>query len=308
MLSRRHIRLKVMQSLYSFFTLKGDIYASQKMMLKHIDEVKTLYLIIISLLNELIKYADIFFDQAKNKHFPTADDLNPNRRLTNNVLFKYLLDDKELISKAEKVSDIWLKNDHDIISKLFKNLYKSDLYKNYILNHDNSIEVDQKFISNAINENLLNNELVHHILEEKSIYWVDDLPFVATIIIGNFKLNSDMNIKNVFKDNSDRTFAIQLFRGTIDKNLEYDKIIEKFSSNWELTRIAIMDKIFLKMALTEILTMEELPIKVSMNEYIEISKYYSTAKSKLFVNGMLDNIVKSFKNQGMLQKTGKGLL
>ena len=130
----------------------------------------------------------------------------------------------------------------------------------------------------------------------------------TTIIFGNIKDGKNLDQNLVFKDISDKNFALQLFNNTIKYNKEYENIIVEFARNWDLERIAIMDQLFLKMAFTEILTMPEIPIKVSMNEYIEIAKYYSTAKSKLFVNGILDNFVKSYTLEGKIKKVGRGLI
>ena len=309
MLSRRHIRVKVMQSLYAYFSTKeNNMPAAEKSMLKHIEEVVELNLVILSLLVELVKYADNLFEDGKKKHLPTEADLNPSRRFVENKVIALIREDQALMDKITKVSGIWLKNDHNVIRKLFKQLLDSDLYKNYIANDNNTIEVDQRFFVNALNDHILNNELIHHIFEERSIYWIDDLPFVATIIMGNIKSESKMNPKSIFKDVSDKKFALQLFRNTINNSKDYESIIVKYAKNWELNRIAIMDQLFLKMAFAEILTMEQLPVKVSMNEYIEISKYYSTAKSKLFVNGLLDNAVKNFQKEGKIKKVGRGLV
>lgn len=309
MLSRRHIRLKVMQSLYSYFSAKEDNMAAyERAMLKHIEEVVELNLVIISLLIELVKYADNFYEDSKKKHFPSAEDLNPNRRFVDNHLISIIREDNALMDRVSKVSGIWIKNDHDIIRKLFKELFESELYTRYIASEKVGVDVDQRFIVNALNEIILSNELVHHILEERSIYWIDDLPFIATIIMGQIKAKESLNPSLVFKDESDKTFALKLFRNTINNNTEYEQIIVRFSKNWELERIAIMDQLFLKMAFAEILSMEDLPIKVSMNEYIEISKYYGSSKSKSFVNGLLDNVVKTFAKEGKIKKTGRGLV
>lgn len=309
MLSRRHIRLKVMQSLYSYFTAKEDnMPACEQKMLKQIEGIVELNLVIISLLIELVKYADNFYEDSKKKYFPSAEDLNPNRRFVDNHLIAIIQKDKVLMNRIRKTSGIWLKNDHDIMRKLFKELFSSELYTRYISSEEIGVEVDQRFFVNALNEIILNNKLVHHILEEKSIYWIDDLPFVATIIMGQIKAERTLNPSLVFKDESDKLFALELFRNTIHNNIEYEQIIERFSKNWKLERIASMDKLFLKMAFAEILSMEELPIKVSMNEYIEISKYYGSAKSKLFVNGLLDNAVKTLIQEGKIKKVGRGLV
>lgn len=309
MLSRRHIRLKVMQSLYAHFSNNENrVSTSEKLMLNHFQEIGELNLVILSLIVELVKYADNFFEEGKKKHLPKEEDLYPNRRFTDNQVIKLIRDDANLMDQVNKASGIWLNNDHYVVRKLFKQLYQSELYISYIAKEDDNIEVDQRFFVNALNDYILNNELVHHIFEERSIYWVDDLPFVATIIMGNIKSASKMTSKSIFKDNSDKTFALQLFRNTINNNKKYESIIVKFAKNWELDRIATMDQLFLKMAFSEILTMDQLPVKVTMNEYIEISKYYSTAKSKLFVNGLLDNAVKYFNEQGLIKKVGKGLM
>ena len=309
MLSRRHIRLKVMQSLYSYFSAKEDnMPVAERAMLKHINEVVELNLVIIALLIELVKHADDFYEEGKKKHLPTEADLNPNRRFVDNELIALIREDNSLMNRVSKVSGIWLKNDHDIVRKLFTELYKSEQYTKYLAVEDKGVDVDQRFIVNALNDIILSNELVHHILEERSIYWTDDLPFVATIIMGQIKSQKSMNPTSVFKDDSDEKFALKLFRNTINNNKDYEDIIVNFSKNWELDRIAIMDQLFLKMAFAEILSMEDLPIKVSMNEYIEISKYYGGAKSKLFVNGLLDNVVKTYTREEKIKKIGRGLV
>ena len=298
-----------MQSLYSYLSTKvNEMPVAERAMLKHFDEVVELKLVIISLWIQLVKHADNFYDEGKKKHLPTALDLNPNTRFVDNDIITSVRNDLDVMDKVAKFSGIWIKNDHDIVHKLFKELYQSDLYQKYIANENKDVEVDKKFIINALNDYILKNELVHHIFEERSIYWVDDLPFIAAIIFGDIKEDKSMDTKGAFKDSSDKEFALKLFRNTINNNSDYEEIIVKFARNWELDRIAKMDQLFLKMAFAEILSMPDLPVKVSMNEYIEISKYYSTAKSKLFVNGLLDNFVKTYTRDGKIKKIGRGLV
>ncbi len=302
MLGRRHIRLKVMQSLYAYFIYNDCVKSSEKKLLTSLKEVSDLYFVIYSLLIQLIKYADSFFEDSKKKHLPTKEDLNPRKRFINNLVIKNILKNKKLNEKCDNFKYIWKNNDHRVIDKLFSSIYKSDYYKKYVNNEDLSVNVDKRFFSNLLNQYILNNKLVVHILEEKSIFWVDDLPFIAAIVIGEIKSNDHINFKNIFKDDSDEKFAIQLLIDTINNTSIYDEIIEKHSENWDLDRIAFMDKLFLKMAFTELLYMHSLPIKVTLNEYIEISKYYSTSKSKIFVNGILDKVVKFFKENGSINK------
>ena len=306
MLTRRHIRLKVMQSLYSYFSNPNeinDISKFEKKMIDHFADVRRLYVLLFSLLIEIINYTDKFLDDSKNKFFPKESDLNPNKRFVINKFSKKILKNKLLLKETYKLSYILKSNDHDLINKLFKELFTSNIYKSYIENENNDIAVDKDFIVKVFNNHILNNELLHHILEEESIYWQDDLPFVVTIFNSQIKKNNKISIPLVFKDASDKSYAINLFRNSIKYNHKYEEIIKKFAKNWDLDRIAFIDKILLKMAFSEIFEMNDLPIKVSINEYIEISKYYSTKKSKMFVNGILDNVVKYYIDQGFLKKT-----
>ena len=143
---------------------------AERAMLKQINEVADLNLVVISLLIELVKHADNFYEQGKKKHLPSADDLNPNRRFVENEIIALIREDNALMHKISRVSGIWLKNDHDVVRKLFSELFKSELYTKYISSEEKGIDVDQRFIVNYLNEIILNNELVHHILEERSIY------------------------------------------------------------------------------------------------------------------------------------------
>ena len=309
MLNRRHIRIKVMQSLYSYFSIETeDLAASQKLMLKHFNEVIELKFVLISLLVELVNYADNFYEQAKKKHFPTSSDLDPNRKFIDNQIIHNIQNNSMLMKEISKYSSFWLNNDHDILNKIFIDVNKSDLYNTYLDSNINNIDYDKKFIVDVMNQYILNHQLVHHMLEERSIYWIDDLPFIATIFFGDIKNDNNIFSKKVFKDLSDKNFALDLFKSVINNNISYDNIIIKFSENWELDRIAKMDQLIIKMAVAEIMTMEALPVKVTLNEYIEISKYYSTKKSRVFINGLLDNFIKTYIKEGKITKVGKGLV
>ena len=309
MISRRHIRLKVMQSLYAFYSKKDiSISKSENEMLRQIQDISNLKLAVLSLFLFLFRHADSFFEDNKNKFLPKDEDLNPNKKFIDNFFYDFFLSNKTLITKLEKFSVFWNDNDHDIIRKIFKDIVQSKLYNDYLNNDEKSYENDIKFFNNILNEIILNNEILHHIIEEKSIYWIDDLPFVATIIMGDFKIKKIKLLKSVFKNSSDKDFAIDLYRGAIKYDKEYEKVIIDKAQNWDIERIAIMDQIMIKMAFCEILNMPELPVKVSLNEYIEISKYYSTNKSKMFINGLIDSAVKDFTVKKMIKKSGRGLM
>ena len=309
MISRRHIRLKVMQSLYTFKSKKDQsISSGENDMLKHIEDISKLQIVVVSFLLFLFRHAENFFEDNKSKFLPKDDDINPNLKFIQNSFFKFFLKNKNQISVYEKYSVFWNDNDHDIVRKIFMEIIKSELYIKFLNDEEVSDEKDIKFFNNILNDIILNNKILHHILEENSIYWIDDLPFVATIIMGNFKNKKVIIPKSVFKNQSDKKFAKDLFRLTIKNDRSYEKIIIEKAKNWDLDRIAIMDQIMIKMAFCEILNMSELPVKVSLNEYIEISKYYSTSKSKMFINGLIDNAIKDFKKENMINKVGRGLM
>ena len=309
MISRRHIRLKVLQSLYAFHSKKEkNISNSEKEMLKNIEDISNLQLAILSLLFLLYKHATCFFEENKKKHLPKEEDINPNKKFIDNLFYRFFMSDKKMIKKVEIFSVFWSSNDHDVIRKIFMGIVKSKLYSDYLNDTNNSYVKDIRFFNNLINDVILNNKVLHHILEEKSIYWIDDLPFVATILMGNFKDKKIIIPRSVFKNPSDKAFAVDLFRKSIKHNEDYEKIIVEKAQNWDLERIAIIDQIMIKMAFCEILNMPELPLKVSLNEYIEISKYYSTNKSKMFINGLIDNAISDFKKANKINKSGRGLL
>ena len=298
-----------MQSLYAFYSKKDiSISKSENEMLRQIQDISNLKLAVLSLFLFLFRHADSFFEDNKNKFLPKDEDLNPNKKFIDNFFYDFFLSNKTLMTKLEKFSVFWNDNDHDIIRKIFKDIVQSKLYSDYLNNDEKSYENDIKFFNNILNEIILNNEILHHILEEKSIYWIDDLPFVATIIMGDFKIKKIKLLKSVFKNSSDKDFAIDLYRGAIKYDKEYEKVIIDKAQNWDIERIAIMDQIMIKMAFCEILNMPELPVKVSLNEYIEISKYYSTNKSKMFINGLIDSAVKDFTVKKMIKKSGRGLM
>ena len=313
MITRRHIRIKVMQSLYSYFSSNNDIAHIQKDMIKSINRISDLHSIIISLLIEIRKYALIHFEERKMKYFPTNEDLEPNMKFVQNSVFSLFLKDEEVIKRNKRFSRIWKKDELDLTRKIFLNIIKSDQYKVYLNSNVSNLEEDKNFIKVILSNFLLDNTIFHHILKEKDIFWIDDLPFVSVYLINQIdymKLDRDNSImiSEVFKNKDDKSFAVKLFRETISNNQYFDNLIDVSSNNWELDRIANMDILLIKMSLAEILSFKEMPIKVSFNEYIEISKYYSTKNSRVFINGVLDKIVDNFKKEGKIKKVGRGLI
>ena len=313
MINRRHIRLKVMQSLYAYFTSNNkDLEKAQKQMLKECENIATLYLLILSLPYILAQFSKVFLEKQKNKHFATDLDKNPSEKFENNQIVKLILADKMLLKEMDKVSGFWQNSEHDLIRKLFVKIWKSDLYKDYCNASETTFEKDKKFLLSVFGKNIIDDELLHHILEEESIFWMDDLPFVGNIIYSQIKATKNEESKicfsTTFKNKEDKEFAKKLLRKTILNHKEFEEVIRKKAKNWDLERIATMDQILLMMALCELMYFAEIPVKVSLNEYIEVAKYYSTNKSKGFINGILDKVIHEYKKSGKIKKVGRGLL
>jgi N utilization substance protein B len=313
MITRRHIRVKVMQSLYSYFSNpNNEMVIAEKGMLKDIRNVSELQIVIFSLILEIHKFAVDFMEDNKGKYIPKDEDLNPKMKFVHNRVILAMQEDELLIKKTTRVSGIWRKGELDIIRKIFVDMYRSEQYTSYLNDEKDSFKSDQKFIQLMLNEYILDNEVFMHVLQERSIFWTDDLPFVAMFLksqINNLKENKSADfVVDVFKNSDDKKFAVDLFRKTIYSAEEFESLVGSKVKNWELERISKMDLLLIKMALTEVVSFEEMPIRVSFNEYIEISKYYSSQKAKVFINGILDKIVSQFKSEGKIKKIGRGLV
>ena len=210
-----------MQSLYSYFSNpSNEISISEKEMAKDIRSIAELHVILISFIIELHTYATDFLEENKTKYIPSKEDLNPNTKFLNNRIITALKKDELLNKKVSRISSIWRKNDLDIIRKVFVEMYKSQQYSDYLNNKKDNFNQDKKFVQIMLNEYILDNEIFHFILQEKSIFWTDDLPFISMFLkgqINNMKENNnDSLVTDVFKNNDDRKFAIDLFRKTIN--------------------------------------------------------------------------------------------
>ena len=315
MITRRHIRLKVMQSLYSYFSNKKNSSKElEKQLLESINETTKLHLSLLSFLIGLAQYFEVFITDSKKRYFPSESKLDADRSFLENRIVAQIFSDKILMKNINLNSEEYLNNiDADFYIDIFSKLFKSDLYIDYVNNPEKSFNDDKYFIISVLDKHIINNQKIQHLLYERSMYWRDDLPFISSFLVSQInslkkERKKILSFKSGFKNKEDKLFALELYRKTIKLTDNFESIIIEKAKNWELDRIAIMDQILLKMSFTEIFEMQELPIKVSMNEYIEISKYYSTKKSSIFINGILDSVVRDFNKKGKIKKSGKGLV
>jgi len=200
-----------------------------------------------------------------------------------------------------------------LVKKIYQVMIESDVYKNYLADKVNDFHCDRKFFEDFYAEVLLSSEFIYNEFEEQSIYWNDDLDFVVSMVIKTlkkFKEEStiDDHLSSLYKDDEDKEFTVKLFRRTLARSEENRKTIETYTKNWDVDRVATMDILIMELALTELTEFPSVPVKVSLNEYIELAKYYSTQRSSIFINGVLDRITKDFKEQGKIVKAGRGLI
>jgi N utilization substance protein B len=314
MLNRRHIRIKVMQIIYAF---KGnesdDIKKDERFLLKSIDSMLDLYFALITLLIEVHNKAEIHLQKSKQKHLATLEDKNPNHKFINNEVLLQLKNNPHLKETIEKRKLNFWELDGEYVDIIFKDLMSSDLYKEYMSTKLSTYKDDKEFVIDFFKEIVAPNDKLYEYLEDKNITWVDDLPVVNTAIIKLLrknKVNSNQShfIPKLIKDDDDKAYAIELLKKTMLNLSAFSKEIEEKTQNWDKDRIANVDFVLLQMAICEFQKFPSIPVKVTINEYIEIAKEYSTPKSSVFINGILDKLVKEYTDKGTLNKVGRGLM
>jgi len=316
MLNRRHLRIKVLQILYAYFqTEDKDPIHAEKELFKSIDKMYDLYLFFLLTFEELVQFGEQRIEDRQKKIRPTEEDLQPNRRFVDNAIFQHFINNIDLKKNAELRKVNWgdaVKN--DLMRKLFLHIGENDTYKEYMELEGITFDDAKKFAVSTFRSEIANFELLHDFFESESIYWLDDIDLVCSMVLKTIKAVDEKSspkssILPLFKENDDeKEFITLLVRKTIEKDEENNEEIDKLTQNWELDRIAKMDIILLKMALTELTELSSIPKKVTLNEYIEISKFYSTPKSQVFINGVLDKAVVKLEKEGKLNKVGRGLI
>ena len=312
MLNRRHIRVKVMQSIYALHqSQSGNLEQEEKFLFHSLENIQDLYLVMISTLTELKKMEEVFLHKSSLKHLSTPEERNPNKKFVNNLVIQLLEESNHLnVSLENRKIDNWQTHD-DYIQLLLKAIKESDMYAKYMSNRTNNFEEDKQFVLDIFSEIIVPNDKLYDYLEDNKLTWVDDIPLVNTEIIKQLKTikpETEVRMPRLYKDADDNEFAKNLFRKTVLNEKELAKNYTDKTPNWDAERIAEMDTIILKMAICEFLRFPSIPVKVTINEYLEIAKEYSTPKSSIFINGILDNLVKEFQNNNTLLKTGRGLM
>lgn len=313
MLTRRHIRIKVLQSIYAYTQrASADLEVQEKFLNYSIVQMTDLYLLMIQLLIELRHQADDFMQRSQQKFLATDLEKNPSRNFVDNQLLQLISTNESFSETIEKKKLNYWDLDSDYVAIIFKELREQDWYVNYLHQENPTFKEDRNFILKVFKEIIAPNDKLYEYLEDKRLTWIDDFPIVNTAIVKMLGKISENNtteslVPELFKNKDDYPYALDLFRKVVLNEEKLNEEISGKTTNWDQERIADVDLIILKMAIAEFLYFPSIPVRATINEYLEISKEYSTPKSSIFINGILDNIAKEFTANGKLNKIGRGL-
>ena len=307
MINRILIRSKVIQIAYSYFLTKDkSVMDAEKELFFSFEKSYELYHLLLTLMVELTDTQAARVEAARMKFLATPEEKNPNMRFVNNRFIEQLRNCDDYKEYHEKKPVTWT-TDPEFLRDFSERIVKSDLYKEYMTAPDDSYENDCEFWKKALKSLICTDEELLDLLEQKSLYWNDDLEIIATFVLKTIKQFNEMNgtsqsLLPMFKDDDDAQFAKDLFRNTLLHGEEYRSYIENFVRNWEIERVAFMDIVIMMVALSELHGFPSIPTRVTLNEYIEVAKSNSTVKRGQFVNGVLNAIVDNLKKEGALTK------
>jgi len=314
MLNRRHLRIKVLQMLYTFYNQKEsmDLKTAKTQLLQSVDLMYDLYLYLMLTFQEVRNASLSKMDDRANKLRPSFEDLNPNRKLVDNEIIERIMGSVALQDLCQRRNVNWNSDEkQEIFRKLFIEIEKSEVYFEHMEALENDFSNAKNFLVHLFRSEIANSPLIYNFFEEEEIRWMDDIDLACSMVIKTIKMSTEeegFDFLPLYKENDDeKDFITTLLKQTVALDQESEHLIEEMADNWELDRIAKMDVLLLKMAFAELQSFESIPTKVTINEYLEISKYYSTPKSNVFINGILDKSLQKLVKEKKVLKTGRGL-
>ena len=313
------MRIKALQEIYAYHQSgSSDLARAERHLLESVDNLFELFVYQLSFLVEVKHFAERRIEENRNKHFPTEEDLNPNLKFVNNRILNVLDNNKNLLFLEEKYKINWADFREDFIRNCYNKIIETSDYQNYMNNGKDSFDDDKQFLASLVDNYMADDTLLYDFYADRKLSFNSDYPLAVfslwkffsdlpTSFDENTKLSLPYKSDNE-SDADDKEFVVKLFEKTLLHADEYREMVEDNISNWDYNRLALMDKILIYMAMTEFCEFHSIPVKVTINEYIELSKYFSTPESRRFVNGMLDRLSITLKEQGKLVKTGLGLM
>ena len=313
MLNRRHLRIKILHVLFGYYQDEDRDPKRSRQALDHsTQKMQELYLMLLDMVGSMQALAIERIEAGYKKQLPSPEDLNPNTKFVTNKPLRVLANSENLRKACEAHGVGWA-NRQELLKGIFRALLDHEEYTEYMASEERGFQADRESLIRMFRKHMVNFDLFQDMLEEESIFWVDDLDLAASMAIKTIKTikegDEEVELLPLWRDDDDdKAFMEDLFTQTLALGEESEAHIKEGAQNWELERIATTDRILMKMALAEARTFESIPLKVTLNEYIELSKYYSTPKSHGFINGILDQLFIKLKESGKIKKVGRGLI
>jgi len=302
MISRRNIRVKVMQTLYSIDSMNGDAKPGEpvSILTKKIEQSRQIFTYLVYFITEVARYSETDARQKASKHLPTAADLNINIKIAGNeLLWKVLENDSFKKAVAEFKPQQFL--DTELLKKIYGQLVSSPEYRDYIEEQSRNPKTEKEMLEFIFSNLMLPNEdFINHV-EEQFIHWDDDAEMMNQLVLNYLHKPANVNFAEILSKEK-WEFAKSLLQTVLDKKETCMELIKPKLKNWDADRIASLDLIILQMGVCEFLFFETIPTKVTINEYIDLAKDYSTVQSGQFVNGLLDNIHKELTAENKISK------
>lgn len=311
MISRRLLRIKALHLLYAYrATEDANLRKSEKELMFSIEKSYDLYHLILLLISDIAQYAGQRIEIARSKYFPTPEEANPNTRFVDHSIIRLINEDRDFNRYVETRKISWA-NEDELIKGFYRDMLEWNVYQDFMAQPDITFDDEKKFIIRLAAELIIPGERLESVLEEQSIYWNDDMEFIGSMVVktlDRLKPGKPLRMMEMFSNDDDRVFVLDLFRKAVLHGRDYGEMIRKYSENWDFERLAQMDILIMEMAITEAIHFSSIPVKVTLNEYIEIAKFYSTEKSSIFINGILDKVFAELRTDKKIVKTGRGLI
>jgi len=312
MLNRRLLRVKVLQAIYSTEHQKEiTIQNSRSLLNTYINNFYKSYLLCWQFIIRLCLYNVNYKERLEGKHIKSNEDINYSLNLAKNPIITALKNDANFERKVEQEKQQYIVKEADL-KTLYNDLVKKQKYEDYINAETLDFELHKKMLIYIFNKVLLKSALFKSYLEDLFLNWYDDREAVYKNMNDTIRNLNDVPVmlSSIFQPikKDSLLFAESLLVKTLRNQEDYEKAIEPFLKNWDLERVTAIDIMILKLAICEFCEFSEIPVKVTINEYIEISKLYSTPKSKDFINGILDKLMNTLKAEGKIKKAGRGLV
>lgn len=291
-----------------FFASRDNIDDALAELGKSLDKARELYLRLLALPADITFLRERRIEDNRRKFIRTEEDINPNMRFVENQLAQRLAHDPAILPVLDKRGASWLPDDRQLLERILKEIMNSTVYKEYMDFPVTDMKMDCELWRNLMKQVIFQNEDFLEYLEDKSVFWNDDLEIIGTFVLKTFKRMEDEDatgaVLNMYKDEEDARFGRDLFTRVVRNKDSYRSLIDKAIEGgaWDTERLAFMDVVIIMTALAEITGFPKIPLQVSVNEYIELAKSYSTPKSGAFVNGVLGNIIKKLQEEGKLDK------